>query len=100
MFILNETTSRTTDADNHAARKPQCRSYKFVFNSRHIYPFHQANTIRPIKPVPSLNTQVTAAANGVAVDSPTPILRMIECVARVPITEFENDLKFSNYNIK
>lgn len=43
-----------------------------------LYPFHHANIILPIIPVPLFRIHVIAAAKGVAFDSPTPIPFIIE----------------------
>lgn len=56
-------------------------------------PFHHANTIRPIIPVPSFIIHVIVAANAVALLSPTPIPLKIACVVNVVLTVLQNACK-------
>lgn len=56
--------------------------YPFLFVP---YPFHHANIILPIIPVPLFRIHVIAAAKGVALDSPTPIPLIMEWVVSVPV---------------
>ncbi len=53
-------------------------------------PWYQANTIRPIMPVPSLISQVNVALYAVAVSSPTPILSKTARAASAPDIELQN----------
>lgn len=54
------------------------------------YPFHHVNSILPTIPVPSLATQVIAAARGVALASPTPTPLKTALVVRVPVMVLQN----------